>query len=85
MSELITWSGLAAAGWVAVNRFWAVIERPLLEFLTLGVIPGTSFAVGYEQALLISLVLFLILLAIEHLSHSLSPEAKRRLLEQLAL
>lgn len=85
MSEILTWSGLTAAGLVAVNQFWAVFERPFLEFLTLGVIPGTTYSFSYEQALLVSLTLFLGLLALEHLSHAMDARAKRRFVEQISL
>lgn len=85
MSELLTWSGLAAVGWMILNQFWAVIERPLLEFLALGVIPGTDLSFSYEQVLLVSLTVFLTLLLIEHLGHALDPKARRRFFEQISL
>lgn len=85
MSEVLTWSGLTAVGLMAIGRFWAAIERPVLEFLALGILPGTDLTIGYEQVLLITLSLFLMLLALEHLSHSMDKQAKRRFLEQISL
>lgn len=85
MSEILTWSGLTAAGLVAINRFWAVVERPMLEFLTLGVIPGTNFSFSYEQVLLVSLTIFLGLLMLEHVSHDMDAKARRRFFEQISI
>jgi hypothetical protein len=74
-----------AVGWVVLDQFWAMVERPFLEFLTLGVVPGTNLTVSYEQVLLVSLSLFLILLGLEHLSHAMDAEAKRRFFKQISI
>lgn len=79
MDYLIVWSAVVAASVLSLNLFWSVIERPFIEFLALGQVPGTGVFLSYEQILLVSLTIFSTWFMIEHLDHVLSGATRRKL------
>ena len=67
----IVWPAVAAAAVLSINLLWSVIERPLIELVALGHIPGTGVSLTYEQILLASLTIFSTWLTAEHINHKL--------------
>ena len=71
------WSTFVAALIISLSYFWSSIERPFIEFMALGMVPGTTVILSYDQILMLGLSFFSIWLVLEHLSHSLSKSARR--------
>lgn len=57
MSSLL---GAIAGGLYLISRTWAAIEQPLLEFIFLGIIPGTDYIIQFDQAMLVLITVALV-------------------------
>lgn len=60
MEHLYQGLGGLIGGLYLFSNFWDAIEQPMLEFVFLGIVPGTQYVVLFEQVLVfIALMLLL--------------------------
>lgn len=85
MDYALVWSGFVAASIISLNLLWSVIEQPFMQFLALGIVPGTQITMSYEQILMIGLSFFSFWLLLEHLSHTLNENARIKSLDLSSL
>lgn len=52
MAQLLPLLGGLACSFYLLLQMWAAIEQPLLEFVFLGLVPGTDYVIGFDQAVL---------------------------------
>lgn len=83
MGQIFSWLGGFAGGFYLLAQTWQAVERPVLELVFLGIVPGTDFILNFELSLLILILMLFAILLVSYRHHLQNYKNKLIILKSL--